>query len=319
MYHLYKIEPYFANVVDPMHTILLNLIRNVINECFYDKDLAGNPTRIPFNKAEFMQRLKRFPWTAEQKAGRVPQSANMKKSHLGYWKGMSFSQKRSPIMKHPFTRTTAQEWQLLMWPAGEVLFKGVVPNDVYNDLFLPLIRTVELVFGSSRTSGWGSDHVKEYHSLGIRIGLGYQKYLGPDKCSISVFNNIQIAADSESYGHPHNVWCFAGERIVRYYKSIPHNQKNFEISMARGFARREATRFWLSRQQNICAVDPDGAVDSEKEEEDPGDDSEDEVQLQGPEEGHPVSDELLVASSSPTQHEMNAGKLIVVSFCNARL
>lgn len=145
-----------------------------------------------------------------------------------------------------------------MWPAGEVLFKGgVVDAVVYEELFKPIIRSVELVFGSSRSHRWGPEEIKEYQNLALQIGLGYQRHLGPDRCSISVFNNIQIAWDSEIYGHPHNVWCFAGERIVRYYKSIPHNQKNFEISMAKSFARREATRFWLSRHLNICTVDPD--------------------------------------------------------------
>ena len=89
MHHMYHIHLYFANVVDPMHTILLNVTKNLISEGFYEKDASGKSRepRFNFDRKEFMERVVRYPWTAEQRAGRVPCTANMKKTHLGYWKG----------------------------------------------------------------------------------------------------------------------------------------------------------------------------------------------------------------------------------------
>ena len=80
-------HPFWANIVDPMHTILLNVIRNVIHQCFYDSDKGGNATKIQFNKKLFIERLERYPWTAEQRRGRYPSTRNLSVQTLGYWKG----------------------------------------------------------------------------------------------------------------------------------------------------------------------------------------------------------------------------------------
>ena len=206
-----------------------------------------------------------------------------------------------------------------MWPAGEVLFgNGVVDAKVYKELFLPIIRSVELVFGSSRSTGWGPKQSREYRALALQIGLGYQRHLGPTKCSISVFNNHFIASDSYTYGHPHNVWCFAGERIVRYYKSIPHNQKNFEATMSRSIARREATRFWRSRFYNYCTVDPDDVqaiVEQAALDNIPAPDGE-ELEIMGAELKNDDAEEIAPqedAAAQEGQEPVKSLKLIVVS------
>lgn len=113
---LYGFHPYKDSVFDLMHLLCLNLTRHFVDRCWYDTSKSGarssnstDPSSkeqkkgIPggFNRTVFLEQLRSFPWSPEDKRGRPPSAERCSNQYIGYWKGAWSLRVCDAVLSHP--------------------------------------------------------------------------------------------------------------------------------------------------------------------------------------------------------------------------
>ena len=149
----------------------------------------------------------------ELKDGRLPTNID---THVNSWK--------------------AEEFQKFAFPAMEVVLSGLLDEREFH-IFQLLARMVELVFNKRKE--WDHDDVILFGKLAKRFNILIEENVGLHACVVTAHNLIHVEDDVFRFSLPDNYWCFAFERAVKKYISIPNNRKNIECSFAKREQRRE--------------------------------------------------------------------------------
>ena len=157
----------------------------------------------------------------ELKDGRIPEGISKR---MGYWK--------------------AEEIQKFVFPASEVVFSGIVPNDKY-EAWIALVKIVELVYGCGR-SGITPDALQTLEKLIWRHNILTEESEGIKSCVISLHNLIHLIDDINRFSCPDNYWCYTFERAVHKYVERSSNHKHLELTFSKAKSRRELLKFLLN-------------------------------------------------------------------------
>lgn len=149
----------------------------------------------------------------ELKDGRLPTNID---THLNAWK--------------------AEEFQKFAFPAMEVVLRGLIDETEFH-IFQLIARMVEMVF--NKRDQWDRDDVVLFGKLAKRFNILIEENIGLHASVVTAHNLLHVEEDVFRFSLPDNYWCFAFERAVKKYISIPNNRKNIECSFAKKEQRRE--------------------------------------------------------------------------------
>ncbi len=154
----------------------------------------------------------------ELKNGRVPEGITRR---MGFWK--------------------AEEYQKFTFPASELVFGGILPDEEYHAWVL-IVRITELVYSCGR-SGWTPDSLELLKNLILRHNILTEEVGGLNSCVITLHNLLHLPQDIERFSSPDNYWCFAFERAVHTYVERSSNKKHLEVTFSKAESRREVLKF----------------------------------------------------------------------------
>ncbi|CAB4026572.1 Hypothetical predicted protein [Paramuricea clavata] len=112
----------------------------------------------------------------------------------------------------------------------EVVMSGLMDEREFH-IFQLMARMVEMVF--NKRDEWDHDDVFLFGKLAKRFNILIEENVGLHACVVTVHNLIHVEEDVFRFSLPDNYWCFAFERAVKKYISIPNNHKNSECSFAK--------------------------------------------------------------------------------------
>jgi hypothetical protein len=118
----------------------------------------------------------------------------------------------------------------------EVVMSGLMDEREFH-IFQLMARMVEMVF--NKRDEWDHDDVFLFGKLAKRFNILIEENVGLHACVVTAHNLIHVEEDVFRFSLPDNYWCFAFERAVKKYISIPNNHKNIECSFAKKEQRRE--------------------------------------------------------------------------------
>ncbi|CAB3977436.1 Hypothetical predicted protein [Paramuricea clavata] len=124
---------------------------------------------------------------------------------------------------------------LMPWTAG-CHESGLMDEREFH-IFQLMARMVEMVF--NKRDEWDHDDVFLFGKLAKRFNILIEENVGLHACVVTAHNLIHVEEDVFRFSLPDNYWCFAFERAVKKYISIPNNHKNIECSFAKKEQRRE--------------------------------------------------------------------------------
>jgi len=157
-------------------------------------------------------------YAIEMKDGRLPEGITRR---LGFWK--------------------AEEIQKFAYPASEVVFGGIIPEDKYR-VWVAAVRIVECLFSCGR-NGISQDLLSTLQKLIWRHNILCEQVYGGKICTISLHNLTHLIDDISRFSSPDNFWCYAFERAVRTYVERSSNSKQLELTFAKAESRREVLKF----------------------------------------------------------------------------
>ena len=118
----------------------------------------------------------------------------------------------------------------------DVILNGLLDEGEFH-IFQLMARMVELVFNKRKE--WDLNDVFLFGKLAKRFNILIEENVGLHACVVTAHNLIHVEDDVLRFSLPDNYWCFAFERAVKKYISIPNNCKNIECSFAKREQRRE--------------------------------------------------------------------------------
>ena len=130
----------------------------------------------------------------------------------------------------------------------EFVLNGLLDQGEFH-IFQLMARMVELVFNKRKE--WDHDDVLLFGKLAKRFNVLIEENVGLHACVVTAHNLIHVEDDVFRFSLPDNYWCFAFERAVKKYVSIPNNGKNIECSFSKREQRREILKFLNVQEESV--------------------------------------------------------------------
>lgn len=209
--------PYFDPVemcaVDPMHAILLGLVKKEVNLLLSQApDEEGTPPMLnPRDLQTLKKRLKAIEVPSD--CGRLPTALLEKATLDGF---------------------TAQQWLLFAAVYARPCFFEMIPEQNYKCLVLlcEIVEACATYRISIAEVSLLEDKIKKHHKL---FGSLYGKW----KVSINNHLALHLADIMMSYGPCHTFWCFASERLNGILTGLPTSGRSVEKEVFRRFSMQQ--------------------------------------------------------------------------------